>query len=70
MAETRTGWAKACVALGRGDGAGLDHLVEHDGGAPLGPVGVGDRAVAGRALHQPGQQRRLAELSWEAGLLK
>lgn len=48
------------VALGRGDEARLDHLVQHDGGALLGAVG-GRHRVVGEAAHQAGQEGRLAQ---------
>lgn len=47
-------------ALGRGDHAGLDHFVQHHGGARRRALGVGDRRVARGRLEQSGQKRGLA----------
>jgi hypothetical protein len=60
--------ADRSFALRRGDEAGFDHLVEHGGRAARGAVGGRHRRIAGRALHQPGQQRRLAQGKLRCGL--
>ncbi len=54
-------FAEGRIALLRGDGVGGDHGVQHHAGPAGGAVGGGDGAVAGRPLHQPGQQGRLAQ---------
>ncbi len=65
------------VALGRCNGAGLDHLVQDDIGAGRGALALGHGRIARRSLQQTGQQggfadrqlvRALVEIALRCGL--
>ena len=58
---TATGCAEISASSGRGDVAEAVHPLEHLVAPGRRVLGVGDRVVVGRALHQAGEHRRLRQ---------
>ena len=64
------GCGKGQIPLFRRDGMGLDHLVEHDGGAAFRARLVRERAIARWALHQSGQEGGFTDRKLGRGLIE
>ncbi len=56
--------------LSRGDHVRGHHLIQHDGGAALGPLGLENRVVVARPLQQAGQQGGFADRKLGGGLVE